>query len=76
MQTYAGQHGFTLVLDVSNQQNSNVMFADTKTDITRAVIDAYNTSSGVAAPPPSAPGTSAPARTAPRTAPRPAAPKQ
>ena len=76
MQTYAGQKGFTLVLDVSNQQNSNVMYADTKTDITRAVIDAYNTSSGVAAPPPSSPGASAPARTAPRTAPRPAAPKQ
>ncbi len=70
MQSYAQQKGFTLVLDVSNQQQSNVMYADTKTDITRAVIDAYNTSSGVAAPPPGA----AP-RTAPRTTPRPATPK-
>ena len=76
MQTYAQQKGFTLVLDVSNTQQSNVMYADTKTDITRAVIDAYNTSSGVAAPPPPAPGASAPARTAPRTTPRPATPRQ
>ena len=66
MQSYAAQKGFTLVLDVSNQQNSNVMYADTKTDITRAVIDAYNVSSGVAAPPPGAPSAIAP-RTAPRT---------
>ena len=77
MQSYAQQKGFTLVLDVSNTQQSNVMYADTKTDITRAVIDAYNTSSGVAAPPPAAPGTAAPTRTAPRaTTPRPATPRQ
>ena len=75
MQGYAAQKGFTLVLDVSNQQQSNVMYADTKTDITRAVIDAYNTSSGVPAPPPAAPGASAPTRTAPRTAPRPTTPR-
>ncbi len=76
MQSYAQQKGFTLVLDVSNTQQSNVMYADTKTDITRAVIDAYNTSSGVAAPPPAAPGASAPTRTAPRTTPRPTTPRQ
>ncbi len=75
MQGYAAQKGFTLVLDVSNQQQSNVMYADTKTDITRAVIDAYNTSSGVPAPPPAAPGASAPTRTTPRTAPRPTTPR-
>jgi len=74
MQTYVQQQGFTLVLDVSGQ-NSNVLFADTKTDITRALIDSYNTSSGVSAPPPPAPGSGAPARsTAPRTTPRPATP--
>ncbi len=74
MQTYVQQKGFTLLLDVSGQQ-SNVLFADTKTDITRAVIDAYNTASGVAAP---AGGVSTPApRTTPRPAtPRPATPRQ
>ena len=75
MQTYVQQKGFTLLLDVSGQQ-SNVLFADTKTDITRAVIDAYNTASGVAAP---AGGVSTPAprTTTPRPAtPRPAAPRQ
>lgn len=72
MQTYVQGQGFTLLLDVSGQQ-SNVLYADTKTDITRAVIDAYNTSSGVPAPPPSSPGAGAPTRsTAPRTTPRPA----
>ena len=74
MQTYVQQQGFTLLLDVSGQ-NSNVLFADTKTDITRAVIDAYNTASGVPAPPPAAPGSGAPARSTtprPSTAPRPA----
>lgn len=80
MQTYVQQQGFTLLLDVSGQQ-SNVLFADTKTDVTRAVIDAYNTASGVPAPPPAAPGSSAPTRSGtprtttprPATAPRPAA---
>ncbi len=71
MQSYAAQKGFTLVLDVSNQQQSNVMYADTKTDITRAIIDAYNTSSGIAAPPPAAPGAATAPRATPR-APRPA----
>ncbi len=75
MQSYSGQKGFTLVLDVSNQQQSNVMYADTKTDITRAVIDAYNTSSGVPAPPPAAPGSAAPTRTAPRATPRATTPR-
>ena len=74
LQTYASQNGFTLTLDVSGQQ-SNILQADTRTDITRAVIEAYNTSSGVpaqpaaAAPSAPAPRTGAP-RTAPRTAPR------
>jgi outer membrane protein len=53
MQTYAEQQGFTLVLDVSEQQ-SPVLFASTSTNITKQVIDAYNVKSGVAAPPPSA----------------------
>jgi outer membrane protein len=63
VQTYVAQNGYTLLLDVSNQQNSNVMWAsqNPNIDITMAVVEAYNTSSGVAAPPPSAPSAGAPA---------------
>ncbi|HWZ53030.1 MAG TPA: OmpH family outer membrane protein [Granulicella sp.] len=68
---YVAENGFTVLLDVSGQQ-SNVMWALPSTDVTEAVIGAYNTSSGVAAPPPSAP---APNRPRPATAPKPA-PKQ
>ena len=76
VQSYVAQNGYTLLLDVSNQQNSNVMWAsqNPNTDVTLAVVNAYNASSGVAAPPPSAPSAGAPAsrpRTAPTT-PRPA----
>ena len=67
MQKYASDNGYTLLLDVSGQQ-SPVLFAAPQTDVTRAVIDAYNTSSGVAAQPAAGP---APARTAPRPAPAP-----
>jgi outer membrane protein len=51
MQSYAEKEGFTLVLDVSEQQ-SPVLFASTSTNITKQVIDAYNVKSGVPAPPP------------------------
>jgi len=47
---YAKQHGYTLVLDIAQQQ-SPVLFANDSTNITKAVIDAYNTKSGVPAPP-------------------------
>jgi len=65
--TYAQQQGFTLVMDGStNQQQAPVvLYASPSTDITKAVIDAYNVKSGVPAPPPQAP--SAP------SAPKPAA---
>jgi outer membrane protein len=71
LKNYVSQNGFTLLLDVSSQQ-SNVMWAVPSTDVTQAVVTAYNTSSGVAAPPPSAPSA---ARPRPTTTPRPAAPK-
>ena len=60
MKNYCQTAGFTLLLDVSNQ-SSNVMWALQTTDITQAAVDAYNKSSGVAAPPPSAPSASGPA---------------
>ncbi len=71
MKNFCQQNGFTLLLDVSNQQNSNVMWALQQTDITQAAVDAYNKSSGVVAPPPSAPSASGPAGTR-STTPRPA----
>jgi outer membrane protein len=47
---YAKQNGFTVVLDASNQQSSPVLWINPGVDITKAVVDAYNASSGVAAP--------------------------
>ncbi len=76
LKKYVSDNGFTLLLDVSSQQ-SNVMWANQSTDVTQAVVTAYNTSSGVAAPVPSAPSAPAAARPRPSTtAPKPAAPKQ
>jgi outer membrane protein len=69
MQSYAEQQGFTLILDISQQQTP-VLYASNGTNITKQVIDAYNLKSGVPAPPAqpaAAPGS--------QTAPKPAAPK-
>jgi outer membrane protein len=62
MISYAQGQGFNLVLDAS-QQNSNVLWATPSTDITKAVIEAYNTKSGVPAP------ANVPSAPAPRTTP-------
>src|SRR5258707_14031547 len=78
LKKYVSDNGFTLLLDVSSQQ-SNVMWANQSTDVTQPLVTAYNTSSGVAAPAPSAPSSNAPAAARPRpstTTPKPAAPKQ
>lgn len=60
--SYAQQHGYTLVLDVAQQQTP-VLYASESTNITKAVMEAYNVKSGVPAPPPAAPepATKAPA---------------
>ena len=57
LQKYAQQQGFTVVLDGTQQQQQApiVLFASPSTDITRAVIDAYNVKSGVPAPATQAP---------------------
>lgn len=57
MQSYAEQQGWTLILDISAQQTP-VLYASEGTNITKAVIDAYNLKSGV--PPPPAQGADAP----------------
>ena len=59
LKNYVAQNGFTLLLDVSNQQGA-VLWALPSTDVTDAVVQAYNASSGVAAPPPAAPSASRP----------------
>ena len=64
MQAYSQLKGYTLVLDISEQQNP-VLWANNGTNITKDVIDAYNAKSGVPAPP---------AQSAVPEAPRPAAP--
>jgi outer membrane protein len=49
MSAYAQQQGYTLVLDISEQQ-SPVLYALPSTEITNAVVEAYNVKSGVPAP--------------------------
>jgi len=50
MAAYVQLKGFTLVLDISQQQ-SPVLWASNGTNITDDVIDAYNKKSGIPAPP-------------------------
>jgi Skp family chaperone for outer membrane proteins len=75
MQEYVKKNGYTLLLDVGGQQSPVMWTApEPNADITQAVVEAYNVSSGVAAPPPAAPTPSAspakptaPAKSAPST---------
>jgi outer membrane protein len=70
---YVQQNGYTMLLDNTGQQGGvAVLWTQAGTDISQAVVEAYNASSGVAAPVPSAPSASRPR---PATTPRPAAPK-
>jgi outer membrane protein len=63
LETYAQQQGYTLILDVAQQQTP-VLYATESSNITKAIIDAYNVKSGVPAPPPP------PAGSAPKTVPQ------
>jgi len=80
VQTYAAQSGYTLVLDASAQQ-SPVLWATQGTDISEAIVNAYNQKSGIPAQPAAAgapststtPRTTAPARS---TTPKPASAPQ
>lgn len=53
LQGYVEKQGFTIVLDVTQtqQQAQQVLYAAPSTNITEAVVDAYNAKSGVPAPP-------------------------
>lgn len=62
MTAYAQQHGYSLVLDGGNQQVQMVLYHSPATDISQTIMEAYNTKSGVPAPPPN--------QAAPRPAPK------
>lgn len=71
---YAGDNGFGLILDTSNQwPQGPVLWAGPSVDITKPIVDAYNLQSGVAAPPASAQRPASPRPAAP-TAPKPTTP--
>ncbi len=82
---YARANGYGVVLNVSGQNNA-VIWAGQGTDLTQAIVEAYNTQSGVAAPAGAAPAAARPGATAPRTGaparpagtttPKPVTPKQ
>jgi Skp family chaperone for outer membrane proteins len=73
---YAKDNAFTVILDVSGQQ-SPVLWAASSVDITKAVLDAYNTESGVPAQPKPASAEAKPeAKPAAKSAAAPAAAKK
>jgi len=49
LSSYSQQQGYTLVLDVAQTSNP-VLYASESTNITKAVIEAYNQKSGIPAP--------------------------
>jgi outer membrane protein len=61
---YAKANGFAVIVDVSNPQNP-VLWAAQSTNITKAIVDAYNAVSGV--PAPAAPSAPKPTSSAPST---------
>jgi outer membrane protein len=73
LNSYSSQHGYTLVVDDTppQQQSPTVLYHAEGSDISKAIVDAYNVKSGVPAPPQSASTPDAP-KPAPKT---PAAPK-
>jgi outer membrane protein len=74
MQSYAEKEGFTLILDISQQQ-SPVLYASEGSNITKAVIDAYNVKSGVPAPAQTGADAPRPKATTPAARPATSAPK-
>jgi outer membrane protein len=87
---YAKDNNYGVILNVSGQQNA-VIWAGSSTDLTAAIVEAYNVKSGVPAPPPGSQpagptGAGRPGATTPRpagatpqrpatTTPKPATPK-
>jgi outer membrane protein len=63
---YAKANNLALIIDVSSQQTP-VLWRSEQVDITPAIVEAYNTASGVAAPPVSAPSAVKPSAPRPAT---------
>lgn len=76
IEKYASDNNFGLIMDTSSQwPQGPVLWRNPSVDITKAVVDAYNVKSGVAAPPPEAPAQHpASSRPATRPATKPATP--
>ena len=76
MTDYAKKHGYAMVLDETENPNQQqpplVLYSVPSIEITKAVIDAYNTKSGIPAPPQQPPSAPEP-QAAPKAAPRPPA---
>src|SRR5580704_17270389 len=71
---HAQENGFAMIVDTSNPwPQSPILWYGEQGDITKAVLDAYNTQSGVPAPAPAAGAAGKPAPLK-RAAPKPAAP--
>jgi outer membrane protein len=72
---HAQDTGFAMIVDTSNPwpQSPVLWYDGEKSDITKAVVDLYNTQSGIAAP--AAAGAAAKPAAPKATAPKPAAPK-
>jgi outer membrane protein len=70
---FVQQNGFTMLLDNSAQQQGGLtlMWTIPGIDISQAIVEAYNASSGVAAPPPAAPSATRPRPTTPAPATKP-----
>ena len=76
---YANEHGFALILDVSNSANTPVLYASNSIDVTRDIVELYDKQAGAPAPATSAPiggnAVKPPAAPAPKPAAPPAPPK-
>lgn len=67
---YVQQNGYTMLLDNNgSQQGGLTLMWAPGVDISKEIVDAYNTTSGVAAPTPSAPAVSRPQSSAPAARP-------
>jgi outer membrane protein len=73
MEKYATANGYSVILDVSNPQTTPVLWASGPSNITQALVDAYNAQSPVAAPAKPAGSAGAANRPAGAVAPKPPA---
>jgi outer membrane protein len=69
LEKYAKANGFAVVIDVSNPQTP-VLWFNQGTLITKQLVEAYNTESGIPAPAPKSSGAPAPPRPAPAATPK------